>query len=81
VMVYPAAANMPAMYSPSLVLWEQPHVLRYTDWVPGMKLSLWGASSGVRRLRGRSARGKTALLGDGWAWPAPAQSSMSSIMS
>ena len=38
VMVYPLAASSPAMYSPSLLLCEQPHVFTYTDCVPGMKL-------------------------------------------
>ena len=48
---------------------------------PGKKLSPRGTpdlSSGVPRLWGRSARGRTALLGAGWAWPDPTQSSMSS---
>ena len=57
VMVYPLAASSPAMYSPSLLLCEQPHVFTYTDWVPGMKLSAVGRSGAgtfLRRVRGNT---------------------------
>ncbi|GAA6095179.1 uncharacterized [Tachysurus ichikawai] len=34
----PLAASCPAMYSPSELLCEQPHVLIHTFWVPGITL-------------------------------------------
>lgn len=38
VILYPLAASCPAMYSPSELLWLQPHVFIQIFWVPGIKL-------------------------------------------
>lgn len=38
VIMYPLAASCPAMYSPSELLWLQPHVFIQIFWVPGIKL-------------------------------------------
>ena len=38
--LYPLAASCPAMYSPSELLWLQPHVFIQIFWVPGIKLKM-----------------------------------------
>lgn len=40
VILYPLAASCPAMYSPSELLWLQPHVFIQIVWVPGIKLQI-----------------------------------------
>lgn len=75
------------MYSPSLLLWEQPQVLTYTDCVPGMKLS--PTATGVETPDDgflRKALGKTLfsalILSDGFInWTPEVQSSISATPS
>lgn len=40
VILYPLAASCPPMYSPSELLWLQPHVFIQIFWVPGIKLQI-----------------------------------------